>query len=118
MPAKWVAVPRLGHVRERKLLSQAELARVAQVSRNTVARIERGELAQYATVRKLAAALGVEPHELLAAEGPERGAGAPAPTARRDLPEWGRVRQWIDHRDAVGGQSRREELLSRLRSGD
>jgi transcriptional regulator with XRE-family HTH domain len=45
------------------LLSQAELARRAGVSAQTVIRLERGEPAELVTARKLAAAL-VEPREL------------------------------------------------------
>ena len=69
MPAKSVKAPRLGAVRESAFLSQRDLAKAAGVSRNTVARMERGEGAQYGTIRKLALALQVEPRELLAPSG-------------------------------------------------
>lgn len=51
--------------RESRLLTQAELAAKAGVSRDTVVKIETGkQAARFATVRKLAAALGVEPTDL------------------------------------------------------
>lgn len=57
---------RLRQVRDAKALSQAELAEKANVSRNTIARIEaHGAGATYATLRKLAEALGVSPQELV-----------------------------------------------------
>lgn len=54
---------RLRHMR---VLGQTELAKLAGVSRETVAKIENGERTRCypATVRKLAEALGVEPREL------------------------------------------------------
>ncbi len=56
---------RLKELRERKLLSQRELAALSGVSRTTLARLESGEdEPQPRTVRKLVAALGVEPAEL------------------------------------------------------
>ncbi len=59
----------LAEVRRKKLLSQAELAERAGVSKNTIHRIETGaSLAQGRTVRKLAEALGVEPLELMETE--------------------------------------------------
>ncbi len=65
---------RLKEVRESKYLSQRMLAQLAHVSRPTIARLERGdEGARYATMWKLAGALGVEPGNLVgvreAAEG-------------------------------------------------
>ena len=66
-------VPNLRRVRERRLLTQAELAARAGVQRVTINRIETGAtLARFSTVRRLAAALGVDPAELMA---PEVGAG-------------------------------------------
>jgi DNA-binding XRE family transcriptional regulator len=60
-------IPRLREVRERAALSQAELARLAGVSRPTITRAEQGRIApQWATVRKLARALGVTPADLRA----------------------------------------------------
>lgn len=65
---------RLRRARERRALSQGELAEAAGVSRLTVGRFERGEsiAAQPATVRKIAAALGVEPAELIDESGGQR----------------------------------------------
>ena len=52
-------------VRRRKLLSQAELALRAGISKNTVHRLENGlSEAQGRTVRRIAEALGVDPEEL------------------------------------------------------
>lgn len=57
---------RLRFVRERKALSQQDLADRAGLSRVAVARIEAGNAEPYpSTVRKLASALEVEPHELM-----------------------------------------------------
>jgi transcriptional regulator with XRE-family HTH domain len=59
----------LRRLRERRALSQAELAEQAGVSRATIVSLESGRAgAQYATMRRLAEVLGVEPAELL---GPE-----------------------------------------------
>lgn len=52
-------------LRKDRVLSQRELARTAGVTHATVWRLENGfDLARPSTVRKLAAALGVEPREL------------------------------------------------------
>jgi transcriptional regulator with XRE-family HTH domain len=51
--------------RRRKLLSAAELGRRAGVAESTILRIERGQGALPATVRKLAEALEVDPGELV-----------------------------------------------------
>lgn len=61
---------RLKGVRERKALTQKELAEHAGVSRPTVVRIENGADANPPTARRLAEALGVEPAELMEAEEP------------------------------------------------
>ncbi|HEV2125171.1 MAG TPA: helix-turn-helix transcriptional regulator [Chloroflexota bacterium] len=67
-------LPRLRAVRERKLMTQAELAACAGIQRVTVNRIERGSTqARISTVRKLAAALGVDPEALM-----EPAAGRPS----------------------------------------
>jgi D-alanyl-D-alanine-carboxypeptidase/D-alanyl-D-alanine-endopeptidase len=61
---------RLKAVRIEQALTQEELADQAGVSTNTVARLERNETEPHMpTVRKLAAALGVEPRRLTAREG-------------------------------------------------
>jgi transcriptional regulator with XRE-family HTH domain len=59
----------LRRLREQAALSQAELAQKAGLSRATVVSLESGRAgAQYATVRKIAQVLGVEPAELMAGE--------------------------------------------------
>ena len=61
---------RLKAVRIEQALTQEELADQAGVSTNTVARLERNETEPHMpTVRKLAAALGVEPRRLTTTEG-------------------------------------------------
>jgi transcriptional regulator with XRE-family HTH domain len=64
-----VKLARLKRARERAALSQEELAKKAGVSRVTVARVEAClDDPQPRTVRKLAAALGVEPEALMERE--------------------------------------------------
>jgi predicted transcriptional regulator len=61
---------RLKAARLAKMLSQDELAKKAGVSRVAITRLETGKVdARFSTVRKLAAALGVEPTELTAGAG-------------------------------------------------
>ena len=61
---------RLRALRERRLLTQAELAEAASMSRDQVSRIERDEVdPRFSTIRKLAKALGVDPQELTEQEG-------------------------------------------------
>jgi transcriptional regulator with XRE-family HTH domain len=61
-----VRLTRLRSIRERRALSQQELADKAGLSRVAVVRIESGTTEPYpSTVRKLASALGVQPHELM-----------------------------------------------------
>ena len=56
----------LKRLRKGRVLSQGELARTAGLTHATVWRLENGfDLARPSTVRKLAAALGVEPKELI-----------------------------------------------------
>jgi transcriptional regulator with XRE-family HTH domain len=56
---------RLKELRERNLLTQAELGVAAGVSRDQVSRIERDEVdPRFTTIRKLARALNVDPSEL------------------------------------------------------
>ena len=56
---------RLKELRERNLLTQAELGAAAGVSRDQVSRIERDEVhPRFSTIRKLARALNVDPTEL------------------------------------------------------
>ena len=60
---------RVRELRERQALSLRELSELSGVNYNAIWRIEVGRTgAQPRTVRKLAAALGVEPHELLKRE--------------------------------------------------
>jgi transcriptional regulator with XRE-family HTH domain len=57
---------KLRRLRERRLLTQAELGARAGVNRDQVSRIERDEVdPRFSTIRKLAAALGVDPAELI-----------------------------------------------------
>ena len=58
-----VKLTRLRAVRERKALTQDELAELAGVSRQTVVKIEGGLEPRPPTIRKLAQALGVEPSD-------------------------------------------------------
>ena len=63
-----VKLTRLRAIRERKALTQDELADLAGVSRQTVVKIERGLEPRPPTIRKLARALGVEPADLMEPE--------------------------------------------------
>ncbi len=56
---------RLREWRQRRLLSQEELADKADVGTATIARIEAGQGARLSTLRKLATALEITPDELL-----------------------------------------------------
>lgn len=61
---------KLKQLRERNLLTQAELGSAAGVSRDQVSRIERDEVdPRFSTIRKLAAALEVDPRELTTQDG-------------------------------------------------
>lgn len=56
-------------LRKRKFWSQAELAEAAGLGRETIARLETGKNQPHGkTIRALAAALGVEPQELVKEE--------------------------------------------------
>lgn len=60
---------RLRELRRLRVLSMRELEERSGVSYNTIWRLENGLTgAQAKTIRRLAAALGVEPHELLEEE--------------------------------------------------
>ena len=63
-----VKLTRLRAARERRALTQGELAVKAGVSRQTVVKIERGIEPRPPTIRKLARALGVEPADLMEPE--------------------------------------------------
>ena len=61
-----ISGPALRQVRQAKFLSQRVLAKEAGVDHSTIHRLERGgQQATLTTIRKLAAALGVEPGELV-----------------------------------------------------
>ncbi len=61
-----VDVQKLRRLREDRVLSQRELARMANLAYGTVWRIENGHPeARTSTIRKIAEALGVEPRELI-----------------------------------------------------
>jgi transcriptional regulator with XRE-family HTH domain len=67
-----VQVPGLKAARERALLTQVELATRAETSALTISRLETGrQAARFATIRKLAQALDVEPGVLLGRHNPE-----------------------------------------------
>jgi transcriptional regulator with XRE-family HTH domain len=57
---------KLRRLRERRLLTQAQLGERAGITRDQVSRIERDEVdPRFSTIHKLAGALGVDPTELL-----------------------------------------------------
>lgn len=59
-------VPSLKRIRESHFLTQLELAEKSGVHRVTIANLEGGqEEARFSTIRKLAAALGVPPSDLV-----------------------------------------------------
>ena len=58
--------PNLRTLRQRRLLSQQDLASKAGVAPRTVVSLEAGGAARYVTLRKLAEALGVSAETLLA----------------------------------------------------
>jgi transcriptional regulator with XRE-family HTH domain len=61
-----VDTERLKELRRRRVLSMRELEELSGVSHNTIWRIESGRQGAHPrTVRKLAEALGVAPHELI-----------------------------------------------------
>jgi transcriptional regulator with XRE-family HTH domain len=69
-----VKIPRLRELRERALLTQADLAAKSGVSEVTINRVERGRHEpRISTARKLAEALGAKPAELMGL--PQRGEG-------------------------------------------
>jgi transcriptional regulator with XRE-family HTH domain len=60
---------KLRETRKRTLLTQQQLADKSGVGVTTIIRIERNQVEPHArTIRKLAEALGVDPHELLKGE--------------------------------------------------
>ena len=64
--ARGVRLPRLRETRVRRLLTQAELGRLADVAVSTLSRLEQGHTpAAFPTVKRLAVALGVPPETLM-----------------------------------------------------
>jgi predicted transcriptional regulator len=57
-------VYQLAEHRQRRALTQHELAKLADVSRATVARMEAGQSVRPESVEKVARALKVKPHQL------------------------------------------------------
>lgn len=79
MPAKpartgYYAVPYLRALREQQMLTQAQLAEMADVSRATIVTAEQGERVRIHVIEKLAQALGTDKRMLAygPAEQPER----------------------------------------------
>ena len=68
-------LPRLREWRERAFLTQQELGEKAGVAEVTINRLEQGRVgARFSTARKLAAALGVEPGDLVTTPGKPKAA--------------------------------------------
>ena len=64
-----VDVQKMKQLREDRVLSQRELARMANLAYGTVWRLENGyQQAHPQTIRKIAGVLGVEPRELVKKE--------------------------------------------------
>jgi transcriptional regulator with XRE-family HTH domain len=63
-----VNVDRLKTLRRKRVLTLRELGERADVSKDTISRVERTGKAYPSTIRKLAAALGVEASELVPGE--------------------------------------------------
>jgi transcriptional regulator with XRE-family HTH domain len=60
-------MPNLIAARRRALITQEELSRLTGLDRVTISRLERGHhKPQFRTMKKIATALGLEPHELFA----------------------------------------------------
>ena len=86
--------------RQRKALSQRDLAGLAGVGLATIVRIEHGQPARPSTLRKLARAVGVTPEVLIAgpgesaldAKGPTAKSGESVPRRRSPLPAAGQTR--------------------------
>jgi len=51
-------------LREERMISPAEFAELANVSEQTVRRVERGEAVLFATAKKVASALGAHPDDI------------------------------------------------------
>jgi transcriptional regulator with XRE-family HTH domain len=65
MPRPTLATaPSLFYWRDRRMLTQDQLAQRSGVARSAIARLEAGGSARFSTLRKLAAALEIEPEVL------------------------------------------------------
>lgn len=82
-----VPIPHLRAWRQAKYLSQLELGERAGLSRITITRAERGESIGFPNIRKLAAALGVTPDDLVHSDPPPYSGAAPAQPTQREAPE-------------------------------
>jgi transcriptional regulator with XRE-family HTH domain len=96
----------LRHLREHAALTQAETAEHAGIAESTYRYIENLEVSpRPQTVRKIAGALGVEPHELWESEVPK----APAPTSsHKETDEERRANTFDMVHDAVVRQAKEE----------
>lgn len=71
-------VPHLRRLRQQAVLSQQQLSQNSGVARDTVSKLETGRRKAYPkTIQSLAASLGVEPRELIAAPEETISGGAP-----------------------------------------
>ena len=71
-------VPHLRKIRQQSVLSQQQLSQDSGVARDTVSKLETGRRKAYPkTIQSLAASLGVEPRELIAAPEETISGGAP-----------------------------------------
>jgi DNA-binding XRE family transcriptional regulator len=65
-PRRQLRLPQLRRLRQRRALSQRDLAKLADVTERTIRRLETGETnSRPSTTRKLAKALRVRPEELM-----------------------------------------------------
>jgi transcriptional regulator with XRE-family HTH domain len=71
-----VLLPNLKRLRERALLTQAELALKSGVAEVTIARAETGHGVRFSTVRRLAQSLAVSSEDLMGISGVEGKAAA------------------------------------------
>src|SRR4051812_5183614 len=109
-----VRLTRLKDVRQRKALTQQQLAERAGVNRVTIARIEGGKDEPFpTTVRKVADALGVEPEDLLepvAEPVPNGPSSVPANSTAADLALDARITV-VDHEDVSRMVSAEPDLV-------
>jgi transcriptional regulator with XRE-family HTH domain len=89
---KVVVLRSLRSLREKNAMTQQELAERAEVSRGTIIKLESGSDAAFpSTVRKLAAALGVEPVDLMTNDPALRPLRQRVASVLVDDPSWYRV---------------------------